>query len=413
MANIVIDNTNLTNIANAIREKNGTTTKYKPSEMAQAISNITGGDEAVLRAIKITTDGVYRPEEGVDGYNQVTVQTGDIPEEAFSNSIGGNDYRFYRNNWNWFMEKYGSRIKTLTVAPHMFEWSDITTIPMTLEFDGYSCDYAFADCQDLTEINKIRINNDTSWLPHGSMSHLFDGCWRLRTLPNQLFGERCKGSVLDRSHMFGKCYSLRKLPDLTNVANTAPYEKSFYFRLACGATALDEITNLPVISGSKNPTFSTHGIVTHCHRLKDFTFETNEDGTPKTADWNDKYFDLSHYVGWSSNTTYLTKYNANVYPKVNSLYMYNSYWDTENWYAEDSAFSRYNRDSAVRTINSLPDCSASGTNTIQFYGPAGNGVEGKAINTLTEEEIAVAVSKGWTVSLKDTIYSDPNVDMSY
>lgn len=414
MAKRLYEESNIQNIANAIREKNNSTDTYKVSEMATAISSITTGDDAVLEAIKITVDGVYLPEDGIDGYNRITVQTGDIPAEAFSNSIGGNDYRFYKNNWNWFMEKYSSRIKTLTVDPHMFEWNDrTTTIPITLQFNGYPCDYAFANCQGLTEINKIYINNDTAWLPHGSMSHLFDGCWHLRTLPNQLFGECCKGGVNDRSHMFGKCYSLRKLPDLTNVANRAPDEKSFYFRLACGATALDEITNLPVVSGGDNPTFSTYGIVKHCHRLKDFTFETNEDGTPKTADWNGKHFDLSHYVGWSSNTTYLTNYNANVYPKVNSLYMYNNYWDTENWYTGDSAFSRYNRDSAVRTINSLPDCSATGTNTIQFYGPAGNGVEGKAISTLTEEEIAVAVAKGWTVSLKETIYYDPNVGMCY
>lgn len=44
MANVIINDTNLTNIANAIREKNGTTNTYKPSEMASAITNLpTGG----------------------------------------------------------------------------------------------------------------------------------------------------------------------------------------------------------------------------------------------------------------------------------------------------------------------------------------------------------------------------------
>lgn len=43
MANVLIDDTNLTNIANAIREKNGTTTTYKPGEMAGAISAIETG----------------------------------------------------------------------------------------------------------------------------------------------------------------------------------------------------------------------------------------------------------------------------------------------------------------------------------------------------------------------------------
>jgi hypothetical protein len=67
-------------------------------------------------------------------------------------------------------------------------------------------------------------------------------------------------------------------------------------------------------------------------------------------------------------------------------------------------YSRYNHDSAVRTINSLPDASAylattSGTNTIKFRGEAGSSTDGGAINTLTAEEIAVATAKGWTVSL--------------
>ena len=71
-----------------------------------------------------------------------------------------------------------------------------------------------------------------------------------------------------------------------------------------------------------------------------------------------------------------------------------------DWYSLDVNYSRYNHDSAVNTINSLPDCSASGgTNTIKFKGESGALTDGGAINTLTEEEIAVATAKGWTVSL--------------
>ncbi len=43
MANVIINDTHLNNIASAIREKNGTTTKYKPSEMPAAISAIETG----------------------------------------------------------------------------------------------------------------------------------------------------------------------------------------------------------------------------------------------------------------------------------------------------------------------------------------------------------------------------------
>lgn len=65
--------------------------------------------------------------------------------------------------------------------------------------------------------------------------------------------------------------------------------------------------------------------------------------------------------------------------------------------------ARYNHDSAVETLNSLPDTSeylatAGGTNTIKFNGVQGAFTDGGAINTLTEEEIAVATAKGWTVT---------------
>ena len=44
MANVLVEETSLSNIASAIREKNGGSATYKPGEMAAAISNLpTGG----------------------------------------------------------------------------------------------------------------------------------------------------------------------------------------------------------------------------------------------------------------------------------------------------------------------------------------------------------------------------------
>jgi hypothetical protein len=68
-------------------------------------------------------------------------------------------------------------------------------------------------------------------------------------------------------------------------------------------------------------------------------------------------------------------------------------------FTQDYFYSRYNHASAVETINSLPDTSAYGTNTIKFLGASGSRTDGGAISNLTEEEIAVATAKGWTVTL--------------
>ena len=42
---VLVSENNLTSIANAIRGKNGSTTTYKPSEMAAAITAISGAAE--------------------------------------------------------------------------------------------------------------------------------------------------------------------------------------------------------------------------------------------------------------------------------------------------------------------------------------------------------------------------------
>lgn len=56
---VVLDDT-LTNIANAIRGKNGSSDKYKPGQMAGAIDNISAGSLGIPREV---IDGVYKIPE--------------------------------------------------------------------------------------------------------------------------------------------------------------------------------------------------------------------------------------------------------------------------------------------------------------------------------------------------------------
>ena len=60
MANVIINDTNLSNIANAIRSKNGSNETYKPSEMAAAISALAIGgginiDASNLAIVDVST----------------------------------------------------------------------------------------------------------------------------------------------------------------------------------------------------------------------------------------------------------------------------------------------------------------------------------------------------------------------
>ena len=161
------------------------------------------------------------------------------------------------------------------------------------------------------------------------------------------------------------------------------------------------------------------------------TFATNN-GEPYKVNWKNQIIDLTGRIGytgrdWNSNDkNYAQGYwkeKNNVFYNTTDLEQaklnYNKLKSQDNWFSWSSKsgtyegksnvyysllFSRYNHDSAVETINSLPDTSeyltsAGGTNTIKFTGIQGALTDGGAINTLTEQEIAVATEKGWTVSM--------------
>ena len=65
MANYVIQDTTLTNIANAIREKSGSEDAYKPTEMAAAISAITTGGGSSEITVR-TPDEIYAQDRPAD-----------------------------------------------------------------------------------------------------------------------------------------------------------------------------------------------------------------------------------------------------------------------------------------------------------------------------------------------------------
>lgn len=59
MANVLVQDTSLQNIADAIRSKNGTQNTYKPSQMAEAIESIPSGGITPTGTKSITANGTY------------------------------------------------------------------------------------------------------------------------------------------------------------------------------------------------------------------------------------------------------------------------------------------------------------------------------------------------------------------
>ena len=417
MAKVLVNESSLTGIADAIRSKNGSTDTYKPSQMAAAITAISGAAEPVIEALSVTSNGTYTASNGVDGYSPITVnvpQDGSPPESAFV--ISGNcQYRFANGGWDWFIENYGNRITTnnITNAQYMFYDADITNIPFELNFkltSDIDIQRMFYFCNKLT--NAPKINN----IKPIDTSYLFNACNRLRTIPED-FTDTWDWSYLEnltspysgsQSDMFNNCYSLRSLPmSLISHCNPHAYEFFSYFRYGFSfCCSLDELTNLPIPYTETWTSNAFEAFVTYCYRLKNLTFALQDNGTPYTVSWKTQPIDLSNYTGWANNKRNILNYNSGITAdkEVTDDATYQALKDDPDWFTCNVAYSRYNHDSAVATINSLPDTSAylataGGTNTIKFKGAAGSATDGGAINTLTEEEIAVATAKGWTVSL--------------
>lgn len=393
MAKVFIEESTLTKIGNSIRNKTGKTELIDPAVMDVEIDSIVSGG-------------------------------GDLPEEAF-NITGSCSQRFAYNAWNWFVEGYGDRVTTKDISSlQMFanQSYNLTKIPFQINIkDAYMINGVFNECKKLATCPKIRgtFQKSTSL----DMQNILDACYRLRDVED-LFDSaeldgldtiKCTGAYTSPKFVsFKYCASLRQIPTwfsklrISKESTAYPtYMWAGYYDCFNGCYALDEIKNLKVIrcnAAATDNLFSS--TFNRCSRIKSLTFETQEDGTPYGVKWKSQVIDLSFDVGWINTPSDITDYNSGLTAdtQVKSLDSYNMLKDNPDWWTALKEYSRYNHDSAVETINSLPDTSAylataGGTNTIKFRGVAGSSTDGGAINTLTEEEIAVATAKGWTVSL--------------
>ena len=409
MSKVFIEESTLTAIGDAIREKTGGTELIPPLDMADEISGIVSGG-------------------------------GDLPDEAFV-ITGNGQFRFAYNGWNWFIEKYGNKITTKDIiqANSMFAQStELNSIPFELNFiDGslsiarmfeecrkietipsidfkqtvayQNCGYLFASCNNLKEIGTLKN------LYPSEMGNLFLYCYNLRELP------KFENLNLNRIHtygscslstMFANCYSLRNIQEDFLKQLYQPLTTGYFYSVLNNAFAhcysLDEIRGLNPQTGTMTSNLFNSSF-NNCSRLKNIVFALQDDNTPYSVNWKNQKIDLSVYVGYirTSYEMYILDYNSGITAdkEVKDDATYQALKNDADWFTKDIAYSRYNHDSAVNTINSLPDTSAylataGGTNTIIFEGAAGEKTDGGAISNLTAEEIAIATAKGWTVTFK-------------
>lgn len=377
MANVIINDTNLTNIANAIRGKNGTTTTYKPSEMAAAITAISGGG-------------------GGSG----------VPAEALVFS-GDCSYMFYNSHWEWFWNTYKDSITTsdITGAASMFHffYGDASSVVLNFRANySIKTDNMFYNCSNKA-VSKI-VN-----LKPNSMMYMFQqyGATTLPEFENLNMSGIQASTYANCSAMFTFCKRLRSISEdflkQLYTSSNSSYSTHLYSGFS-NCWALDEIKGLRMPAGSSITSNCLSTTFNRCCRVKDVIFATQEDGTPYTANMNSQNIKLNQFVGYFPN--YSDGYGGAGLPEsavIRDAETYATNKNNPDSWTDMSEYSRYNHTSAVNTINSLPDTSAyltanGGTNTITFYPTSGSLTDGGAVETLTEEEIAVAAARGWTVA---------------
>jgi hypothetical protein len=383
MAKVLIEETTLTAIGDAIRGKENSADLVPVNDMATRISAIQGGGS-------------------------------ELPEAAFI-LTGDCSYKFMNGQWDWYLELFKDKMTSnnLTSLAQTFRYNyNATEIPLTelnmttKQSSGCNCNYLFDNCSRLTAVPYL------NGVPE-SMQQIFNACNRLKFIPED-WADHIDWTRIHTylyaglSQMFNSCYCLRHIPQslLDNLwstgtsGNYVPYYSMFRY-----CATLNELNNVAVQKGALTSNRMTY-MIEHCYMLKKFTFAVQPDGMPYTAQLKAQTLDLSSYTGWLCTTSsyykdYITGYGSGVTSdtRVTDEASYQALKSNPDWWTSLPEYSKYNHDSAVETINSLPDTSAFGTNTIKFKKTAGANTDGGAIQNLTAEEIAVAAAKGWTVTL--------------
>ena len=426
----------LTNIANAIREKGGTTDKLTLDAMPNAIAAIEtgGGEDPVPNPISLSVSkaGLFANnnwdwilQNYMDRLN-ITITSSVGTSNLFENTVTDTPITFnipvtytgtngklqcssmFKGSNVVLGEDFVNSVNgKLYDVSGMFEDYKGETIP-SLTFnntDTYSCNSFINKCPNLKEIGTIY-----NLRPSTYCSNMFAS----NPLVREYKFEGCDFSVQNTSSygylqsFFSRNHSLRRidstfLKGVYNKSATCQLVDTFNY-----CYALDEVVGLSpqtrtLTSNAFNNTFN------YCYHLKNIIFDTQEDGTPYTAEWKNQTIDLSDYVGWAgysnADKDITTKYNSGITAdkEVIDKPTYDALKNNPDWWSKQFIYSRFNHDSAVAMINSLPDTSTyikanGGTNTIKFKTDAGSATDGGSVSNLTEEEIAVATAKGWTIS---------------
>ena len=282
-----------------------------------------------------------------------------------------------------------------------FNRSSLSAIPPISISGKVEVQQAFSGCINLTQLPTF-IQYTTS-AKIVELMYMFNDCASITNIPSAYLSSIMgydSNTSNSTSGLFQNCLSLKEMLDTGICASSVGF--SYMFENCC---QLNKIVGL-IMPNTEFTSNNFTNMFKNCVMMSKLTFSGsgNYQWKSQTIDFTTCGYDTT------TNHTYSTSMGGKKFifdsaKQVTDASTYNQLKDTADWWTADVAYSKYDRQSAIATIKSLPDTSNylssnGGTNTIKFKKNAGSGKgDNYNMSKLSASEIAVATAKGWTVSL--------------
>ena len=382
MANVLVEETSLSNIASAIRVKNGSTAVYKPGEMAAAITNLpTGGGDTETITFSEDISFLFASNGGSALYEAVKNKN-----LVFTNIRYGRGI-FYNMSTN-------DTITPFTI--HLLRGT--YNAPGNVDFRGFY--------EGSSVVSNIVIDPPIE-RPSGTEFQNFFTKSRLKNIDLScidtnyaIFGQSCAMGLFSESGYLRSINFTNSPQRYFGGSNNIQYDGTFYH-----CFDLDSIEDLY----TTRQTIFSGGTFNNCSHLAKLTFKTASPTNAKNPYYGSD-IDLST-VGYYTNVSEGYKSDSllnnnmriakslvrqDATKKITDATTYAKLKNDPDAWTTNVAYSRYNKTSAKETLTSLPYINEA--HTIKFNGEAGSATDGGAIKNLTSSEIAVATAKKWTVA---------------